>query len=114
MFDFDDERGSGDYTGSRIEDRGSRIEDRRSRHYALCDSRSSIFYHRGFQPPAGLSMWPPNFWRIAESVFSAKELSWRERKRVKSETASTSTGTASSIAAWIVQRPSPESWTKPE
>ena len=25
-------------------------------------------------------------WRIAESVFSAKELSWRERKRVKSET----------------------------
>jgi len=27
MFDFDDERGNGDYTGSRIEDRGSRIED---------------------------------------------------------------------------------------
>src|SRR5262247_1430312 len=25
MFDFDDERGNGDYTGLRIEDRGSRI-----------------------------------------------------------------------------------------
>ena len=50
------------------------------------------------QPPDGRSTCPPNLLRIADSTFSAKVLSCRDRKRVKSETASTSTGTASSIA----------------
>src|SRR5581483_4024694 len=59
------------------------------------------------------STWPPNFWRMAESIFSAKVCSWRERKRVNSAAESTSTGTPWSMAAWMVQRPSPESCTKP-
>jgi len=48
MFDFDDERGNGNYTGSWIEDRGSRIEDRGSKiedrfimRKAILDPRSS-------------------------------------------------------------------------
>src|SRR5437899_2524227 len=31
--------------------------------------------------PVGCSTWPPNFCRMAESTFSAKVWSWRERKR---------------------------------
>src|SRR5215813_5986008 len=42
MFDFDDERGNGDYTGLRIEDRGSRIEDRGSKIAPLRAVRFSI------------------------------------------------------------------------
>src|SRR6266850_746318 len=40
----------------------------------------------GFTPDhnyyADSSRWPPNFWRIAESIFSAKVCGCRERKRV--------------------------------
>ena len=61
------------------------------------------------QPPAGSSTCPPNFERMAESTFSANVCSLRERKRVNSADANTSTGTAWSIAASMVQRPSPES-----
>ena len=50
---------------------------------------------------------------MAESIFSPKVCSWRERKRSNSEAASTCAGTASSIAAITVQRPSPESCTTP-
>jgi hypothetical protein len=39
-----------------------------------------LHLHRGFPPPVG-STWPPNFMRIAESIFSAKVCDWRERKR---------------------------------
>src|ERR1700757_2996223 len=60
------------------------------------------------------SLWPPNPSRIAERIFSAKVCSLRERKRANSAAVSTSAGTASSIAALTVQRPSPESSTKPE
>ena len=42
-----------------------------------------------------------------------KSASPRELKRAKSAVASTGAGTAWSIAAWIVQRPSPESDTRP-
>src|SRR5437868_9062365 len=56
---------------------------------------------------------PPNFCRIADSVFSANVCSWRERKRVYNAAVSTSAGTAVATAASIVQRPSPESCTKP-
>jgi hypothetical protein len=44
----------------------------------------------------------------------AEVCSCRERNRVNSAVVSTLAGTASSIAASTVQRPSPESWTKPE
>src|SRR5260370_15084020 len=64
-------------------------------------------------PPAGRSTWPPNLLRIAERTFSAKVWPLRERKRVYSEAESTSAGTASSSAATMVQRPSPESCTAP-
>ena len=67
-----------------------------------------VIYAFCFAAAAG-STWPPNFWRMAESIFSAKVCSCRERKRVYSAAERTSTGTASSIAAWMVQRPSPES-----
>src|SRR5271154_710877 len=60
------------------------------------------------------SLWPPKPARIAERIFSAKVCSLRERKRANSAAVSTSAGTASSIAALTVQRPSPESSTKPE
>src|SRR5579872_1585303 len=60
------------------------------------------------------SLWPPNPSRIAERIFSAKVCSLRERKRANSAAVRTSAGTASSIAAFTVQRPSPESSTKPE
>jgi len=45
------------------------------------------------------SWWPPNCLRMADSIFSAKVCSLRERKRVYSAAVSTSAGTASSIAA---------------
>src|SRR5262249_3413352 len=89
---------------------------------AFCDFKSSIDDQKirdprsaiRNQPPAGLSTCPPNLCLIAESTFSANVVSWRERKRVNKDTARTSTGTASSMAAWMVHRPSPESCTKPE
>src|SRR5215469_10572943 len=70
-------------------------------------------YHADFFSITG-SRCPPNFCRIAESIFSANVCSSRERKRTNTSAESTSTGTASSMAASIVQRPSPESWTYPE
>src|SRR6266849_3226819 len=42
---------------------------------------------------------PPNFFRMADKIFSAKVCSCRERNRVYSAALSTSAGTASSIAA---------------
>src|SRR6185312_15450266 len=60
------------------------------------------------------SLWPPNPSRIADRIFSAKVCSLRERKRANNAAVSTSAGTASSMAAFTVQRPSPESSTKPE
>ena len=64
-------------------------------------------------PPCGFSWWPPNPKRIAESSLFGKSASPRELKRSYSAAVSTGAGTASSIAALIVQRPSPESETRP-
>ena len=63
--------------------------------------------------PAGSSWWPPNCCRIAESTWLAKWSSSREAKRSKSDAASTGAGTPMSTAALTVQRPSPESDTRP-
>ena len=64
--------------------------------------------------PAGFSTCPPNCLRIAESVWSAKWSRPREPKREASAVSRTGAGTLSSIAAIAVQRPSPESDTRPE
>ena len=61
----------------------------------------------------GFSKWPPNWNRIADSSLSWKSASPRELNRSYSAVVSTGTGTASSMAALIVQRPSPESETRP-
>ena len=63
--------------------------------------------------PAGFSTCPPNSKRIAESSLSANSASPRELKRSYSAAVSTGAGTPSSMAALIVQRPSPESDTRP-
>src|SRR2546428_4187228 len=62
---------------------------------------------------ASASPFPPNFFRIAESIFSANVCCCRERKRTYKAAVNTSAGTASSRAACIVHRPSPDSSTTP-
>ena len=59
-------------------------------------------------------MWPPNWNRMAESSLFAKSASPREVNRSYSAELSTGTGVPSSMAAEMVQRPSPESETWPE
>ena len=59
------------------------------------------------------STWPPKPARIADSTLSATSDRPRELNRWNSAADSTGTGTPSSIAAAIVQRPSPESLTRP-
>ncbi len=72
-----------------------------------------MVYERAYNsfayPPAARSTWPPNFFLIADSIFSANVCSCRDRKRVYRLADRTSAGTASSSAAMMVQRPSPES-----
>ena len=63
---------------------------------------------------AGFSRWPPNAKRIAERVRFAKSSSPRELKRENRAVASTGMGVPVSFAASSVQRPSPESETRPE
>src|SRR5258708_27286408 len=65
-------------------------------------------------PSPAFSRWPPNSKRIADNNLSAKSASPRELNRSKSAELSTYAGTDSSIAALMVQRPSPESDTRPE
>ena len=62
---------------------------------------------------AGFSWWPPNCLRIADSTLFANSPSSRDENREYSAAVSTSAGTPSSIAAIAVQRPSPESETRP-
>ena len=66
-----------------------------------------------FSCAAPISRWPPNPCRIADRSLSAKSASPRELKRSYSAALRTGVGIASSIAAAIVQRPSPESDTRP-
>src|SRR5689334_20553903 len=63
--------------------------------------------------PHRRSTCPPNAWRIAESTLSAYSEWPRETKRPNSAALSTGTGTPSAIADSTVQRPSPESATRP-
>ncbi len=58
---------------------------------------------------APFTAWPPNWLRIAAIAFIAGESSCREANRANSEAAMAGTGTAWSIAASTVHRPSPES-----
>ena len=60
-----------------------------------------------------LSRWPPKALRIADRTRLPQSASPREAKRLKSDAASTGAGTPSSTAACTVQRPSPESLTRP-
>src|SRR3954469_24436368 len=59
------------------------------------------------------SRWPPKALRIAERTRLPKSASPRDEKRSNSDAESTGTGTPSSTAACTVQRPSPESLTRP-
>src|SRR6202035_516292 len=62
---------------------------------------------------AFFSKGPPNSKRIADRSLSAKSASPRELKRSYKEAVRTGAGTPSSMAALMVQRPSPESETWP-
>jgi len=66
-----------------------------------------------FSRPLFCSWCPPNPSRMAESTRLEKSASPRELKRANSDAASTGTGTPTSMAASTVQRPSPESATRP-
>ena len=57
--------------------------------------------------------WPPNWLRSAAIIFICGESSWREANRANSDAVIAGSGTALSIAASTVQRPSPESGAKP-
>src|SRR4029453_2986057 len=75
------------------------------------DQRVRMLRGRAHHCP--FSAWPPNSLRIAESSLSAKSASPRELKRSNSDAVMMWAGTLSSIAAVTVQRPSPESDTRP-
>src|SRR4029079_5162928 len=85
------------------------VRDRRE----LEARRASVDDKDGYTGIVGNSRWPPKALRIAESSLSAYSDSPREANRWYSAAESTGTGTPSSIAARIVQRPSPESDTRP-
>src|SRR3989442_9638193 len=67
----------------------------------------------GIHAPALFSTWPPNSKRMAEWSRFWKSASPREVNRPNRAAARTLAGTASSIAACSVHRPSPESDTRP-
>src|SRR5204863_4610821 len=94
--------------GFKREQRGPEV-----RHAALGNAPLGAA-HPTYIQPTGFSAWPPNCLRIAESTWLAKWSRSREPKREKSALESTGAGTPSSIAAIAVQRPSPESETRPE
>ena len=56
-----------------------------------------------------LTSCPPNSLRSAASTFAPNDSSWREAKRLSSDSVITGAGTSRSIASGTVQRPSPES-----
>src|SRR4249920_2834447 len=68
---------------------------------------------QGFGLQGFCSSWPPNCLRMADRILSAKSASRRDVKREYRAVVSTGAGAASSIAAIDVQRPSPESLTRP-
>ena len=62
-------------------------------------------------PAADFTACPPNCWRSAATARIAGDESCREANRANSAAEITGSGTACSIASWMVQRPSPESST---
>src|SRR4029079_15478734 len=82
--------------------------------FRLCQSADRHRFYAFGPGFFGGSLCPPKPAPMAERIFSANVWSLRERKRAKCAAVNTSAGTASSIAALTVQRPSPESSTKPE
>src|SRR5207245_3332280 len=75
-------------------------------------ARGNLLGAAGYSPTKR-STWPPNWKRIADRTFWANRSSPRELKRWNSAALKTGAGALSSIAAAIVQRPSPESLTWP-
>src|SRR5207244_621150 len=69
---------------------------------------------RGRRAQAFFSRWPPKANRMAERSRSAYSSQPREHNRSNRGVLSTPADTPSSMAAWMVQRPSPESETLPE
>ena len=67
----------------------------------------------GRERHACFSRWPPKACRMADRSLLANSASPRESKRSYRAADSTGAGTDSSIAACSVQRPSPESETRP-
>src|SRR5436190_21318071 len=75
-----------------------------------CIRMACCVCHEAFPPViSACSTWPPNSKRMADINLSANSAPPRELKRSKSAELRTGTGTDSSMAALIVQRPSPES-----
>src|SRR6266850_6877593 len=64
--------------------------------------------------PDFFSTCPPNWKRIADKTFPAKSSSPRDVNRWNNDAVRTGAGAVDSTAARIVQRPSPESDTRPE
>ena len=64
---------------------------------------------RPYFSPSALTACPPNWLRMAATIFMAGESSCCETKRANSDAAIVGTGTPNSTAALTVQRPSPES-----
>src|SRR5262249_22542504 len=63
--------------------------------------------------PEAVTACPPNWLRKAATTFIAGESSWRETNRAYRAALIAGIGTAWSIAACTVHRPSPESWATP-
>ncbi len=96
----------GQVAGGAEEDQGVGVD--RSRPAFRCGGATPR--HAG---QSRFSRWPPKPKRMAESTWSAKSASPRELKRSYSAEVRTGAGTATSMAAMLVQRPSPESETRP-
>lgn len=94
------------------------VEVLRFREARTHSSRRAVYTNRSRRgEPVQLdvfSSWPPNSLRIADNARSAKSSRPREPNREYSAEVRTGAGTPSSIAAVDVQRPSPESDTRPE
>src|SRR5208283_3061999 len=92
---------------------GSKVHLIRAHLLFSCPIRGPVA-RGGAQCPDFFSTCPPNWNRMAESTLAAKSSSPREAKRWYSDAVNTGAGAVDSMAARTVQRPSPESETRPE
>src|SRR5580700_9760149 len=100
--------------GQRVQGREDHLVGKIARH---SEHHQRVGFRRSHQAPfpsAVFSLWPPNWKRIAERTLSAKSSAPCELKRSYRAALRIGAGTDSSMAALIVQRPSPESDTRPE